>query len=307
MKCGSRYDLTGCLGNRERVVVYPGMVRVLATCLLTVAASVSAFPLSFAWQGMDLARACSRREYVHRYGAHSICAQAQDSPRPRAEKKEEMRPIAEGLLKNLKDREAMTGTELDQDSFANRTNFDIVVKMRGNPEDILEKLGKSGLMTSAVVDTVILGSDKKRQRFGTKTEQGRRRLKDRRYTYSSYSLASACGASHSLIVRCSYFGTPLWQLVLRRSSVLTVLMMMQSLSSLVLTQYEELIQQNIFLSLFLTMLTGTGGNAGNQSSAIIIRGISTGEINSSNMLKAVGREVLACSQARSLACPALLR
>jgi len=84
-------------------------------------------------------------------------------------------------------------------------------------------------------------------------------------------------------------------------------MMMQSLSSLVLTQYEELIQQNIFLSLFLTMLTGTGGNAGNQSSAIIIRGISTGEINSSNMFKAVGREVLAGSQARRLACPALLR
>ena len=198
------------------MVVYPGMVRVLATCLLTVAASVSAFPLSFAWQGMDLARACSRREYVHRYGAHSICAQAQDSPRPRAEKKEEMRPIAEGprprekkkeevrpiaegLLTNLKDRQAMTGTELDQDSFANRTNFDIVVKMRGNPEDILEKLGKSGLMTSAVVDTVILGSDKKRQRFGTKTEQGRRRLKDRRYTYSSYSLESACGNGASAI------------------------------------------------------------------------------------------------------------
>ena len=190
------------------------MVRVLATCLLTAAASVSAFSVSSAWQGMDLARACRRKEYV--YGARSICAQAQDSPRPRAEKKEEMRPIAEGprsraekkeevrpiaegLLTNLKDRQAMTGTELDQDSFANRTNFDIVVKMRGNPEDILEKLGKSGLMTSAVVDTVIMRSDKKRQRFGTKTEEGRRRLKDRRYTYSSYSLESACGNGASAI------------------------------------------------------------------------------------------------------------
>jgi hypothetical protein len=190
------------------------MVRVLATCLLTAAASVSAFSVSSAWQGMELARACSRREYVRRYGARSICAHAQDSPRPRAEKKEEMRliaqrpraekkeemrPIAEGLLTNLKDRQAKTGTELDQDSFANRPNFDIVVKMRGNPEDILEKLGKSGLMKSAVVDTVILRSDKKRQRFGTKTAQGRQRLKDRRYTYSSYSLASAAGTCASTI------------------------------------------------------------------------------------------------------------
>lgn len=149
---------------------------------------------------------------------------------------------------------------------------DMIVKMKGNPEEILQKLREAGLMKSAVVDTVIMHSDKARLQLGTKTIKGRQRVKER-----------------------SYFGTPLLQLIMRRSSVLTVLMFLQSLSSFVLTQYEELIQQNVFLALFLTMLTGTGGNAGNQSSSMIIRGMSTGEINDSNMMKAFGRELLASS------------
>jgi magnesium transporter len=49
------------------------------------------------------------------------------------------------------------------------------------------------------------------------------------------------------------------------------------------------------LAVFLTMLTGTGGNAGNQSSALVIRGLSNGEINSSNYHRVVLREMLASS------------
>ena len=49
------------------------------------------------------------------------------------------------------------------------------------------------------------------------------------------------------------------------------------------------------LAVFLTMLTGTGGNAGNQSSALVIRGLSNGEINSSNYHRVVLREMLESS------------
>ena len=49
------------------------------------------------------------------------------------------------------------------------------------------------------------------------------------------------------------------------------------------------------LAVFLTMLTGTGGNAGNQSSALVIRGLSNGEINSSNYHRVVLREMLSSS------------
>lgn len=43
--------------------------------------------------------------------------------------------------------------------------------------------------------------------------------------------------------------------------------------------------------LFLTMLTGTAGNAGNQSSAMVIRGLATGEINRKNGWRVVMREL----------------
>ena len=47
------------------------------------------------------------------------------------------------------------------------------------------------------------------------------------------------------------------------------------------------------LALFLTTLTGTGGNAGNQSPSMVILWMSTGEINNSNMGKVIFRENLA--------------
>jgi Mg/Co/Ni transporter MgtE len=49
------------------------------------------------------------------------------------------------------------------------------------------------------------------------------------------------------------------------------------------------------LALFLTTLTGTGGNAGNQSPSMVILWMSTGEINNSNMGKVICREILASS------------
>ena len=149
-------------------------------------------------------------------------------------------------------------------------SVNMIVKMSGDPEKIMRGLREAGLIESAVVDTIILHSDKARWQRGTNTLKGRKRIKDR-----------------------SYFGTPLWQLILRRSSVLVALMFLQSLSSLVLQQYEALIQDNVVLALFLTMLVGAGGNAGNQSLSIIIRGMSTGEIADSTVFKAIGRELLA--------------
>lgn len=91
----------------------------------------------------------------------------------------------------------------------------------------------------------------------------------------------------------SFFGTPVLQLVTARASWLVSLLMLQSLSSIILTHFSALIERHLVIALFLTMLTGTAGNAGNQSSAMVIRGIATGEINRKNGWKAVVREVKA--------------
>jgi magnesium transporter len=91
----------------------------------------------------------------------------------------------------------------------------------------------------------------------------------------------------------SFFGTPVLQVVTARASWLVSLLMLQSLSSIILTHFSALIERHLVIALFLTMLTGTAGNAGNQSSAMVIRGIATGEINRKNSWRVVWREVKA--------------
>ena len=45
------------------------------------------------------------------------------------------------------------------------------------------------------------------------------------------------------------------------------------MSSLVLDQYQALLRDHLVVTLFLTMLVGAGGNAGNQSAIKVIRGL----------------------------------
>ncbi len=45
------------------------------------------------------------------------------------------------------------------------------------------------------------------------------------------------------------------------------------MSSFVLDSYQELLRNHLVVTLFLTMLVGAGGNAGNQSAIKVIRGL----------------------------------
>jgi len=51
------------------------------------------------------------------------------------------------------------------------------------------------------------------------------------------------------------------------------LLVLQSMSSFVLDSYQELLRNHLVVTLFLTMLVGAGGNAGNQSAIKVIRGL----------------------------------
>jgi len=72
---------------------------------------------------------------------------------------------------------------------------------------------------------------------------------------------------------------PIRTVFMRRLSVLFTLMMCQSLSSIILSKYEKLLSNHVAITLFLTMLVGAGGNAGNQVAVSIIRGIATDHIS----------------------------
>ena len=66
-----------------------------------------------------------------------------------------------------------------------------------------------------------------------------------------------------------------------RATWLIGLLIAQSASSFILADNENLLATHPTVIFFLTMLVGAGGNAGNQASVRLIRGLATGEVNGS--------------------------
>ena len=90
-------------------------------------------------------------------------------------------------------------------------------------------------------------------------------------------------------IKDTYFETPFFKLFMQRSSILLILLVAQSLSSLLLKSYEAiLIGFNLFI--YVTMLTSAGGNTSSQTSALVIQGLASGEISETNALRFLIRE-----------------
>ena len=89
-----------------------------------------------------------------------------------------------------------------------------------------------------------------------------------------------------------------------RAYWLVGLLVMQSCSSFFLARNEELLTSYPTIVYFLTMLVGAGGNAGNQASVRVIRGLALGAVNDKTQQQFINRELkmaLALSGILSLA------
>jgi len=73
------------------------------------------------------------------------------------------------------------------------------------------------------------------------------------------------------------------EVIKSRAGWLVGLMVLQSCSSFILKRNEELLEDHSEIVQFLTMLVGAGGNAGNQASVRVIRGLALGTLNSGNL------------------------
>ena len=89
----------------------------------------------------------------------------------------------------------------------------------------------------------------------------------------------------------SYFETSVWQHAKSRFPWLLFLMLSATVSGLVLGHFESAIIAMPILNTFVTMLTGTGGNCGSQSSTLIIRGLAVDEIRFRDIFKVVFKEL----------------
>lgn len=89
-----------------------------------------------------------------------------------------------------------------------------------------------------------------------------------------------------------YMEASFFELLWKRSFWLIVLVVLSSASSLIMKNYDGVIQRWISLTFFLPILIATGGNAGMQSAMMIIRGLTTGDIGIKDFFKVVFRESL---------------
>lgn len=89
----------------------------------------------------------------------------------------------------------------------------------------------------------------------------------------------------------SYFGTSVFAHARGRVMWLLFLMLSATVSGTVLGHYEGAMSVMPVLITFIPMLTGTSGNCGSQSSMIVIRALSVGEIEFKDFFKVVFKEV----------------
>ncbi len=99
--------------------------------------------------------------------------------------------------------------------------------------------------------------------------------------------------SHMEGEEIKYAHTGSFGLVKRRAGWLMFLLVFDFLTGTVLKTFEHALTNVVALTFFIPMLLDTGGNAGNQTSITIIRGLGTGDVTLKNFWKVVRVEIKA--------------
>jgi magnesium transporter len=88
----------------------------------------------------------------------------------------------------------------------------------------------------------------------------------------------------------SSFETGIFRLARNRITWLIILMLSAAVSGSIISSFEDAIAVLPMLVAFIPMLMDTGGNAGSQSSTLIIRGMAVGEITLQDVFRVLWRE-----------------
>lgn len=88
----------------------------------------------------------------------------------------------------------------------------------------------------------------------------------------------------------SYLKTPVIELAKNRVVWLLVLMISATFTGSIIKKFDDVLQSVVILTAFIPMLMDTGGNAGSQSSTLVIRGLTLGDIEIRDYLKVMFKE-----------------
>ncbi len=101
---------------------------------------------------------------------------------------------------------------------------------------------------------------------------------------------AARGGAHEPLHQ-PYLSTPLAKVVKSRIVWLLVLALSAMLTVQVLDGFEDTLAKAVVLALFIPLLTGTGGNTGNQAATTVTRALALGDVSKSDVLRVLWREV----------------
>ncbi|HQD40482.1 MAG TPA: magnesium transporter [Bacillota bacterium] len=88
-----------------------------------------------------------------------------------------------------------------------------------------------------------------------------------------------------------YLKTPLWSLAKHRVIWLLVLMISATFTATIIQRFEDLLQAVVLLAAFIPLIMDSGGNAGSQSSTLVIRGLALGEISTGDLFRVLKKEL----------------
>lgn len=90
----------------------------------------------------------------------------------------------------------------------------------------------------------------------------------------------------------SYSDASIWSLYRKRIGWLAILLLVGLVSSAVIAHFEETLSAALVLTVFLPLLIASGGNTGAQSSTLIVRAIAVGDVELTEWLRALCRELV---------------
>ena len=88
-----------------------------------------------------------------------------------------------------------------------------------------------------------------------------------------------------------YLEQNVWSLSKHRIGWLMILMVTATITGGIISNYEDLLSQAVTLAIFIPMLMDTGGNAGSQSSTLMIRSIALGEVKFRDFFTVLWKEL----------------
>ena len=145
-------------------------------------------------------------------------------------------------------------------------------------EEAAETLGKYGLLSLPVVD-------KEDRLVGIITVDDVMEVIEEEATDDFEKMAAMLPSEKP------YLKTSVLQLAKNRIPWLLILMISSMVTGHILAKYEAAFAVIPLLVTFIPMLMDTGGNAGSQSSTMIIRGMAVGEIHPMDVLKVLWKEI----------------